>query len=69
MRLDLAIGEGNQIESNDKEKLKDIATRIKDLNSRLNDIRREQVFQRVRGPRRIQRAPTCMLTRSVGTGS
>lgn len=47
MRLDLVIGETNQIESSDKDKLQDIATRVKDLNARLNDIRREQVFQRV----------------------
>ena len=45
--LDLVIGETNQIESNDKGKLQDITTRIKDLNARLRDIRREQVFQRV----------------------
>ncbi|PNY27130.1 membrane protein, partial [Tolypocladium capitatum] len=48
MRLDLVIGETNQIESSDKETLHDIATRVKDLNARLNDIRREQVFQRER---------------------
>ncbi|PHH72833.1 hypothetical protein CDD82_5780 [Ophiocordyceps australis] len=48
MKLDLVIGETNQIESSDKDKLHDIATRIKDLNARLNDIRREQVFQRER---------------------
>lgn len=48
LTLDLAIGETSAIESSDKSKLDDIATRIKDLTSRLNDIRREQVFQRVR---------------------
>lgn len=47
LRLDMVIGETNQIESDDKEKLQDITTRVKDLNARLNDIRREQVFQRV----------------------
>lgn len=46
--LDLAIGETSQIEADDSNKLKDIATRVKDLNARLQDIRREQVFQRVR---------------------
>lgn len=44
----MVIGETNEIESDDKDKIKDITTRIKDLNHRLNDIRREQVFQRVR---------------------
>ncbi len=47
LNLDLVIGESNQIESTDKGKLEDIATRIKDLNARLKDIRREQIFQRV----------------------
>ena len=44
----MTIGESSVIESADKDKLQDIETRIKDLNSRLQDIRREQVFQRVR---------------------
>ncbi|KAK2612361.1 emp24p/erv25p-related protein [Conoideocrella luteorostrata] len=48
MRLDLVIGETGSIESSDKDKLQDIASRVKDLNARLNDIRREQVFQRER---------------------
>lgn len=41
------IGETNQIESSDKGKIQDITSRVKDLNARLADIRREQVFQRV----------------------
>ena len=48
MNLDLAIGETSQIESTDKTKIQDIVQRVKDLNGRLQDIRREQVFQRVR---------------------
>ena len=44
----MAIGETSAIESGDKSKIQDLATRVKDLNARLNDIRREQVFQRVR---------------------
>lgn len=47
LTLDLAIGESSAIESKDKGKLEDIVTRVKDLNARLTDIRREQVFQRV----------------------
>lgn len=50
LSLDLVIGETSQIESSDKTKLQDITTRVKDLNARLNDIRREQVFQRVSSP-------------------
>jgi len=46
--LDMAIGETSQIESTDKGKMEDIVGKVKDLNSRLNDIRREQVFQRER---------------------
>lgn len=48
LNLDLAIGETSQLESSDKNKIEDIASRIKDLNARLNDVRREQVFQRER---------------------
>ena len=48
LNLDLAIGETSQIESTDKSKIQDIAQKVKDLNGRLQDIRREQVFQRVR---------------------
>ncbi|KAK3342858.1 emp24/gp25L/p24 family/GOLD-domain-containing protein [Neurospora tetraspora] len=48
LTLDMAIGESSAIESADKGKLQDLATRAKDLNNRLQDIRREQVFQRER---------------------
>ena len=48
LTLDMAIGETSAIESSDKNKLEDLASRVKDLNARLNDIRREQVFQRER---------------------
>ncbi|KAL8820726.1 MAG: hypothetical protein Q9223_001114 [Gallowayella weberi] len=48
LTLDLAIGETSQIESTDKSKIQDIVQKVKDLNSRLQDIRREQVFQRER---------------------
>ncbi|KAK1828123.1 emp24/gp25L/p24 family/GOLD-domain-containing protein [Podospora conica] len=48
LTLDVAIGETSAIESADKGKLQDLATRVKDLNARLGDIRREQVFQRER---------------------
>merc|ERR1711964_570542 len=50
LTLDLAIGETSQIESTDKGKIQDIVKRVKDLNGRLQDIRREQVFQREREP-------------------
>lgn len=46
--LDMAIGETSAIESSDKGKINDIVSKVKDLNARLQDIRREQVFQRVR---------------------
>jgi len=45
--LDMAIGETSNIESTDKHKISDIVQKVKDLNSRLQDIRKEQVFQRV----------------------
>lgn len=47
LNLDLVIGETSQIESTDKSKIQDIVQKVKDLNGRLQDIRREQVFQRV----------------------
>ena len=47
LTLDLAIGETSAIESQDKGKINDIVQKVKDLNGRLQDIRREQVFQRV----------------------
>ena len=49
LTLDLAIGETSAIESTDKGKMSEIAQKIRDLNGRLQDIRREQVFQRVSG--------------------
>ncbi|KXX74421.1 Protein ERP1 [Madurella mycetomatis] len=48
LTLDIAVGETSAIESSDKDKIQDLATRVRDLNARLNDIRREQVFQRER---------------------
>ena len=45
--LDMAIGSTSKIETEDSGKIADIVQRVKDLNSRLQDIRREQVFQRV----------------------
>ncbi|KAJ4302551.1 emp24p/erv25p- protein [Collariella sp. IMI 366227] len=48
LTLDIAIGETSALEGGDKTKLQDLATRVRDLNARLNDIRREQVFQRER---------------------
>ena len=52
LTLDLAIGETSAIESTDKGKIQDIVQKVKDLNGRLQDIRREQVFQRVRRHKR-----------------
>lgn len=47
LTLDLAIGETSAIESKDKGKIDDIVQKVRELNGRLQDIRREQVFQRV----------------------
>ncbi|KAF2467027.1 uncharacterized protein BDR25DRAFT_267813 [Lindgomyces ingoldianus] len=47
-QLDLVIGETSKIESTDKGKIDDIVQKVRDLNGRLQDIRREQVFQRER---------------------
>lgn len=47
LNLDLAIGASSAIESDDKDKMESIVDKVKELNGRLQDIRREQVFQRV----------------------
>lgn len=47
LHLDLAIGDTSEIESKDKDKINDLVQRVRDLNARLHDIKREQVFQRV----------------------
>lgn len=47
MTLDMVIGETSEIESTDKGKIQDIVQKVKDLNGRLSDIKKEQVFQRV----------------------
>ena len=48
LSLDLAIGATSKVESDDKGKIEGIVGKVKELNGRLMDIRREQVFQRVR---------------------
>jgi hypothetical protein len=48
LTLDMVVGETSNIESTDKGKINDIVSKVKDLNGRLQDIRREQIFQRVR---------------------
>jgi hypothetical protein len=45
--LDMVIGETSKIESTDKGKVDDLVNKVRDLNGRLQDIRREQIFQRV----------------------
>ena len=47
LTLDLAIGTTSEIESSDKGKITDLVQKVKDLNGRLMDIKREQLFQRV----------------------
>lgn len=47
LTIDLAIGETSKIESEDKSKIDSIVAKVKELNGRLSDIRREQIFQRV----------------------
>jgi len=45
--LDMTIGESSKIESDDKNKIDSIVGKVRELNGRLADVRREQVFQRV----------------------
>lgn len=44
----MAIGATSKIESDDKGKIEGIVGKVRELNGRLMDIRREQIFQRVR---------------------
>ena len=48
--LDMVIGETSKIESEDRSKVDEMVGKVRDLNGRLQDIRREQVFQRVGSP-------------------
>jgi hypothetical protein len=48
--LDMAIGETSRIESTDKAHVQTLVEKVQDLNSRLQDVRREQIFQRVSAP-------------------
>ena len=71
LTLDLATGETSAIESKDKGKLSDIVQKVQDLNARLADIRREQVFQRVYklSPPCLPRFGVSSSSRYPGTGS
>jgi hypothetical protein len=44
----MAIGDTSKIESSDKDKIEDVVKKVRDLNARLQDVKREQVFQRER---------------------
>ncbi|KAL1971547.1 hypothetical protein VTN31DRAFT_2168 [Thermomyces dupontii] len=48
LTLDIAIGASSKIESEDSEKMASIVQRVRDLNNRMEDIRREQIYQRER---------------------
>ncbi|KPI37345.1 uncharacterized protein AB675_10223 [Cyphellophora attinorum] len=48
LSLDMAIGETSKIQSADQGKVDSIVAKVKELNGRLADIRREQIFQRER---------------------
>ena len=44
----MAIGETTKIESSDKGKMDEVVQKVRDLKARLQDVRREQIFQRER---------------------
>jgi len=50
LHLDLAVGETGDLNKPSSDETESLARRIQDLNARLQDIRREQVFQRVHFP-------------------
>lgn len=65
LHLDLAVGETGDIDRENKGKTETLAQRVQDLNARLHDIRREQVFQRVNSPSlpQISVPPGCPVRR------
>jgi len=48
MHLDIAVGEAKVDEQGEQDHVHDLADKVKDLNKRLEDIRREQQYQRER---------------------
>ena len=48
LSLDLAIGETSDLGSGNSEKIMSLAERVRELNGRLMDIKREQAYQRER---------------------
>jgi p24 family protein alpha len=52
--LDMVVGATSNIESTDHGKILDMVSKVRDLQGRLQDIRREQVFQRVSPHRAVQ---------------
>jgi len=48
--LDLAVGETSDLDRGNKDQKDSLVQRVQELNARLQDIRREQVFQRVFAP-------------------
>ncbi|KAM0754607.1 hypothetical protein T439DRAFT_296954 [Meredithblackwellia eburnea MCA 4105] len=48
MHLDIAVGEAKVDEEGEREHVKDLSAKVRELNNRLADIRREQRFQRER---------------------
>ncbi|RKF78762.1 Protein ERP1 [Golovinomyces cichoracearum] len=48
LTLDISVGDSTKNDASDKGKILHIVQRVKDLNSRMSDIRREQIWQRER---------------------
>lgn len=48
LHLDIAVGEAKVDEQGEKEHVSDLADKVRDLNKRLEDIRKEQQYQRER---------------------
>jgi hypothetical protein len=48
LTLDIAVGEAKVDEQGERDHVHDLASKVRDLNKRLEDIRREQQFQRER---------------------
>ena len=62
--LDLVVGHSDEFHQAGTEKVKDLARRIQDLNARLQDIKKEQIFQRVCLRQNILHEPTTNSDRS-----
>lgn len=67
--LDMVVGHSDEFHQAGTEKVKDLARRILDLNARLQDIKKEQIFQRVSYDCNLLMVHPLMLARNAKRNS